>query len=64
MKHPQTLQFKDGVMHIRYLEASKKEGNVKTRLGDVYQEIFECKGMVVRGLEADQSMISELVHAH
>ena len=38
--HPQVLQLKDGVLHKQYLQDPKKEGDEKTRLEEVEQEVF------------------------
>ena len=44
--HPKTLEYRDGVLHIKYLEGPKKEGDEKARLRDVEQELFKCQRMV------------------
>ena len=37
MMHPKTLEYRDGVLHIKDLEGPKKEGEEKARLRDVEQ---------------------------
>ena len=37
---------------------------MKGRLEEVEQDVFVCKGMVLRGLDANHRMISELVAEH
>ena len=61
MKHPQTMEYRDGVLHIKDLEGPKKEGDEKARLKDVDQELFKCQRMVERGLDANHLMINEFV---
>ena len=62
--HPQTLQLKDGVLHKQDLEEPKKEGYENTRLAEVDHEVFKCKKMVERGVEANHSMISDLTNGY
>ncbi|KAE8814053.1 40S ribosomal protein S5-1 [Hordeum vulgare] len=59
MKHPQTIEMCDGVLHIRDVQGPKKTGTVEARLEVVEQEIFTCQGMVQRGFSANHSMITE-----
>ena len=58
MMHPKTLEYRDGVLHIKDLEGPKKEGEEKARLRDVEQELFKCQRMVERGLDANHTMIT------
>src|SRR3990170_2608257 len=62
MKHPQAIEMREGVLHIRDVQGPKKTGSVESRLEAVEQEIFKCQGMVERGLSANHSMITELTH--
>ena len=59
MKHPQAIEMREGVLHIRDVQGPKKTGSVESRLEAVEQEIFKCQGMVERGLSANHSMITE-----
>ncbi|KAE8786095.1 40S ribosomal protein S5-1 [Hordeum vulgare] len=59
MKDPETIEMRDGVLHIRDVQGPKKMGTVEARLEVVEQEIFMCQGMVERGLCANHSMITE-----
>ena len=64
MKHPQAIEMREGVLHIRDVQGPKKTGSVESRLEAVEQEIFKCQGMVERGLSANHSMITEFTHDH
>ncbi|KAE8807637.1 40S ribosomal protein S5-1 [Hordeum vulgare] len=61
MKHPQTIEMHEGVLHIRDVQGPKKEGSEKVVLGAVEQEIFKCQGMVKHGLSANHSMIMHFI---
>ena len=62
MMNPKTLEYRDGVLHINDLEGPKKEGDKKARLRDVEQELFKCQRMVEGWLDANHTMITELLH--
>jgi hypothetical protein len=64
MKHPQAIEMREGVLHIRDVQGPKKTGSEKARLEAVEQEIFKCQGMVERGLSANHSMITEFIREH
>ena len=59
MQHPQAIQMRDGVLHIRYVQVPRGTAYVEARLGAMEQDIFKCKGMVERGLNADHLMIAD-----
>ena len=61
--HPQVLQLKDGVLHKQDLQGPK-EGDVKTRLEEVEQEVFEYKKMIERGVSVNHRIIAELTDLH
>ena len=63
-KHCQILQLKDGVVHKQDLEEPSKEGDEKTRLEEVEQDNFKCKGMVEREVDVNHRILSELLEAH
>ena len=52
MKHPQAIEMREGVLHIRDVQGPKKTGSVE-------QEVFLCKGMVERGLDANHLMFKD-----
>ncbi|XP_020195231.1 uncharacterized protein [Aegilops tauschii subsp. strangulata] len=64
MKHPQTMEMREGVLHIRDVQGPRKTGSVEARLEAVEQEVFKCQGMVERGLNANHSMIAEFTRDH
>ncbi|KAE8806651.1 40S ribosomal protein S5-1 [Hordeum vulgare] len=53
--HPQAMQMHDGVLRIRDVQGPKETGSVEARLEAMEQEVFRCKGMVERGLNANHS---------
>ncbi|KAE8802861.1 40S ribosomal protein S5-1 [Hordeum vulgare] len=59
MKHPQTIETRDGVLHIRDVQGPKKMGTVEARLEAVEREVFRREGMVERGLSANQTIITK-----
>jgi hypothetical protein len=64
MKHPQAIEMREGVLHIRDVQGPKKTGSVEARLEAVEQEIFKCQGMVEHGLSANHSMITKFTCDH
>jgi hypothetical protein len=56
MKHPQAIEMREGVLHIRDIHGPKKIGSVESRLEAMEQEVFLCKGMVEHGLNANHLM--------
>ncbi|KAE8769312.1 hypothetical protein D1007_59108 [Hordeum vulgare] len=62
----------EGMLHIRDVEGPKKTGNMETRLEAMEleameleameQQVFKCKGMVERGLNANHMMITEFTN--
>ncbi|KAE8796975.1 40S ribosomal protein S5-1 [Hordeum vulgare] len=61
MKHPQSIEMHEGVLHIWDVQGPKKEGSEKARLAAVEQEIFKCQGLVEHGLSANHSMIMDFI---
>ncbi|KAE8815040.1 40S ribosomal protein S5-1 [Hordeum vulgare] len=59
MQHPQAIQMRDGVLHIRDVQGPKGSRSVEARLEAMEQEVFRCKGMVERGLNANHLMIAD-----
>ena len=58
MQHPQAIHMRDGVLHIRDVQGPKGTRSVEARLEAMEQEVFRCKGMVERGLNANHLMIA------
>ena len=63
-RHPQTIEMRDGLLHIRDEEGPKGTGRMETRLKAVEQQVFKCQGMVERGLNANHTMIAEFTNNH
>ena len=59
MQHPQAIEMREGVLHIRDVQGPKGKGTVDARLEAMEQEVFKCKGMVERGLNANHLMITD-----
>jgi hypothetical protein len=57
MQHPQAIETREGVLHIRDVQGPKGTGTVDARLEVMEQEVFKCKGMVEHGLNANHLMI-------
>ena len=64
LQHPQTIEMREGVLHIRDVEGPRRTGSVETKLEAVEQQVFKCQGMVERGLNANQMMITEFTNNH
>jgi hypothetical protein len=64
MKHPQAIEMREAMLHIRDVQGPKKTGSERARLEAVEHEIFHCQGMVERGLYANHSMITEFIREH
>ena len=64
MKHPQAIEMREGLLHIRDVQGPKKTGSVESRLEAVEQEVFLCKGMVERLLDANHLMFKEFTREH
>ncbi|KAE8781295.1 40S ribosomal protein S5-1 [Hordeum vulgare] len=59
MQHPQAIQMHDWVLHIRDVQGPKGNGSMEARLEAIEQEVFRCKGMEKRGLNANHLMIAD-----
>ncbi|KAE8785747.1 40S ribosomal protein S5-1 [Hordeum vulgare] len=64
LQHPQSIEMREGVLHIRDVEGAKKTGSVEARLEAMEQQVFKCQGMVERGLNANHMMITEFTNKH
>ena len=62
LQHPQTIEMRDGLLHIRDVEGPKGTGSVETRLEAMEQQVFKCQGMVERGLNSNHMMIAEFTN--
>ena len=48
LQHPQTIEMREGVLHIRDVEGPRHTGSMETKLEAVEQQVFKCQGMVER----------------
>ena len=64
LQHPQTIEMHEGVLHIRDVEGPRRTGSMETKLEAMEQQVFKCQGMVERGLNANQMMITEFTNNH
>ena len=53
LQHLQTIEMREGVLHIRDVEGPRRTGSMETKLEAVEQQVFNCQGMVERGLNAN-----------
>ncbi|KAE8804923.1 40S ribosomal protein S5-1 [Hordeum vulgare] len=64
LQHPQSIEMREGMLHIRDVEGPKKTGSMDARLEAMEQQIFKCQGLVERGLNANHMMITEFTNKH
>ncbi|KAE8811301.1 40S ribosomal protein S5-1 [Hordeum vulgare] len=64
LQHPQSIEMREGMLHIRDVGGPKKTRNVEARLEVMEQQVFKCQGMVERGLNANHMMITEFTNKH
>ena len=64
LQHPQTIEMREGVLHIRDVEGPRRTGSVETKLEAMEQQVFKCQGMMEHGLNANQTMITEFTNTH
>ena len=64
LQHPQTIEMREGVLHICDVEGPRRTGSVETRLEVMEQQVFKCQGMVERGLNTNHMMIAEFTNNH
>ena len=62
LQHPQTIEMRDGLLHIRDVEGPRRTGSVETRLEAMEQQVFKCQGMVERGINASHTMLVEFTN--
>ena len=64
LQHPQTIDMRAGVLHIRNVEGPRRTGSMEIRLEAMEQQVFKWEGMVERGLDANHIMIAEFTNNH
>ena len=62
LRHPQTIDMCDGLLHIRDVEGPRRTGSIETRLGAMEQQVFKCQGMVECGINTSHKMLSEFTN--
>ena len=62
LRHPQTIEMRDGLLHIRDVEGPKGTGSMELRLEAMEQQVFKCQGMVERGINASHTMLAEFTN--
>ena len=62
LQHPQTIEMRDGLLHIRDEEGPKGTGSMETRLEAVEQQVFKCQRMVERGINASHMMLADFTN--
>ena len=64
LQHPQTIEMREGVLHICDVEGPRHTRSMETKLEAMEQQVFKCQGMVEHGLNANQMMIAEFTNNH
>ena len=64
LQHPQTIEMREGVLHIRDVEGPRRTRSMETKLEAMEQEVVKCQGKVEHGLNANQMMITEITNNH
>ena len=64
LRHPQTIEMHERLLHIRNVEGPRRTGSVETRLKAMEQQVFRCQEMVERGLDSNHIVIMELTNNH
>ena len=62
LRHPQTIEMRDGLLHICDVEGPKGIGSMESRLEAMEQQVFKCQGMVERGINATHKMLTEFTN--
>src|SRR3954468_18409104 len=62
LRHPQTIEMRDGLLHIRDAEGPKGTGSMEARLEAMEQQVFKCQGMVECGINASHTMLAEFTN--
>ena len=64
LQHPQTIEMREGVLHIHDVEGPRRTESVKTKLEAIEQQVFKYQGMVECGLDTNHMMIAEFTNNH
>jgi len=64
LQPPQTIEMREGLLHIRDVEGPRRTGSMETRLEAMEQQVFKCQEMVEHGLDSNHIMITEFTNNH
>ena len=64
LQHPQTIEMREGLLHIRDVEGPRKTGSTEARLEALDQEVFKGQEMVDHGLDSNHITITEFTNNH
>ncbi|KAE8773245.1 40S ribosomal protein S5-1 [Hordeum vulgare] len=64
LQHPQSIEMREGMLHICDVEGPKKTRSVESRFEAMEQQVFKCQGIVEHGLNANHMMITEFTSKH
>ena len=64
LQHPQTIEMREGLLHICDVEGPRRTESVGTRLEAMEQQVCKCQDMVERGCNANHMMIAEFTNNH
>ena len=64
LQHPQTIEMREGLLHIRDVEGPRRTGGMETRLEAMEQQVFKCQEMVECGLDSYHIMTTEFTNNH
>ncbi|KAE8778394.1 40S ribosomal protein S5-1 [Hordeum vulgare] len=62
LQHPQSIEVREGVLHIRDVEGPKKTRSMEARLEAMEEQVFKCQEMVEGGLNANHMTITEFTN--
>ena len=64
LQYPQTIDMREGLLHIRDVEGPRRTGSMETRLEALEQHVFKCQEMVEHGLNSNHIIITEFTNKH
>jgi len=62
LRHPQTIEMRDWLLHIRDAEGPKGTRSMEARLEAIEQQVFKCQGIVESGINASHTMLAEFTN--
>ena len=64
LQDPQTIEMREGLLHIHDVEGPRRTGSMETRFGALEQQVFKCQEMVECGLDSNHIMTMEFTNNH